>query len=140
MQTRSTLLLRLPLACALLLAACRTPAQSVEPAPGGVQVERPSNVAGGDPAIERHLATVPRSSEVRDGQRLHRLDLVHTGERVLEFEYSFEWLDREGLLLEGTESPWRRLRLEPGERVQVEVTVVDPRAESWCLRARSVAR
>lgn len=127
-------------ACAILLAACRTPIASVEPGPAGVQVELPTSSIGGAPELERNLATMPRSSEVRGDRRLFLLDLVHTGERSLEFEYAFEWLDRQGRLLEGLESPWRRLRLGPGERAPVEVSVADPRAESWRLRARPAQR
>lgn len=136
MQIRAFGCASLFLALTLPPVACRTPTHSVEPEPGSVQVERPTGTGGGDPAIERHLATVPRSSEVRGDRRLFLLDLVHTGERPLEFEYTFEWLDRAGRPIEGLGGPWRSLRLGPGERTPVEVSVADPRAESWRLRAR----
>lgn len=130
-RRRSALLLAL-FACA----SCAAPDESVGSAPGGVQVEGPTDAQGtGDRGVERNLATILRSSVQREGRRVFLIDLVHTGSAAIEFEYSFEWFDREGRVLPTLATPWRRLRLEPGAVVPLEVLAPDPLAESWRLRA-----
>ena len=125
---------------AAALPGCRAPEQSLEPAHGGVVESPGTHEVTGDPEIERHLATVLRSSTERDGARVLGLELLNTGEQPLDFLYTVEWLDRAGLPLTQSAVVWHRQRLGAGASTEIEVMAPAPTAESWRLRAQSAER